>query len=265
MSTAYPYRYTPGKIPVIISMPHTAAHVPPPLLERFTEPAKKLPDTDWHIEKLYDFVNDLGVHILVPEYSRYVVDLNRGTGAETLYPGQFTTTICPLLMFDGTPIYQPGKEPDAFETGQRIADVWQPYHDKLQTLIDELKEKHKRVSMFDAHSIASQIPMLFDGVLPDLNIGTNSGNSADKTLCDKLVTVARNTPYSIAYNGRFKGGYITRHYGNPAQNVNTVQLELTQHNYMSEAWPFAYDEAKAVKLQSVLRRLVITLIEQTCQ
>jgi N-formylglutamate deformylase len=259
MSTGL-YRYTPGHVPVLVNMPHTATHVPPALLERFTGEAKRLPDTDWHIDRLYGFARELGVHLLMPTHSRYVVDLNRAPDNASLYPGTFNTGICPATLFDGTPVYQNGMEPDEKEIEQRIADYWHPYHRKLRAVIEELKARHGKVVVFDAHSICSQVPTLFEGVLPDLNIGTADGVSADAALCGKLLACAKQSPYSSVYNGRFKGGYITRHYGNPPQGIHAVQLELAQKNYMQEAYPFAYDEAKAEQLQRSLNALLAAII-----
>jgi N-formylglutamate deformylase len=256
-----PYLYRPGTVPLIVSMPHTAAYVPAAILDRFVPAAKQLPDTDWHIDRLYGFAGVLGAHMLTPSYSRYVVDLNRAPDNASLYPGKFTTGICPTTLFDGAPLYQEGQAPDEKEIARRIDDYWQPYHDKLQSLIDELKAQHGRVALFDAHSICSQVPTLFTGVLPDLNFGTADGKTADAALCEKLLACAKRSDYSVVDNGRFKGGYITRHYGNPAQGVQAVQLELAQKNYMQETHPFAYDEAKAGRLQAVLQALLSIIIE----
>lgn len=259
--TTQPYLYTPGTVPLIISQPHTATHVPPAILERLVPAAKKLPDTDWHIDRLYDFARELGAHIITPTHSRYVVDLNRGPDNASLYPGKFTTGLCPATFFDGAPLYLPGKEPSESEIKERTEIYWQPYHDKLQSLISEILATHGKVVLFDAHSICSQVPTLFDGVLPDLNFGTADGATASVALCEKLLAVANKSPYSVVYNGRFKGGYITRHYGNPAAGVQAVQLELAQKNYMQEAHPFTYDETKARQLQGVLKDILLTIID----
>ncbi len=262
MSTEQTYIYHKGSVPVLVNMPHTATHVPAHIMERFTEPAKLLPDTDWHIDSLYAFARELGVHMLVPKHSRYVVDLNRGEDNASLYPGKFTTGVCPLTLFDGTPIYKEGMAPDEAEIKRRIHEYWQPYHAKLQSVIDGMKMQHKRVAVFDAHSICSIVPKLFDGVLPDLNIGTADGTSADPALCAALVKCVKETHYSSVYNGRFKGGYITRYYGRPGQGAHAVQLELAQKNYMDERYPFTYDKGKATKLQAVLRKLLSILIKE---
>lgn len=257
-----PYRYIPGSIPVVVSIPHAGTHVPQDILERFVGRAKQLPDTDWHVDRLYHFARALGVHMLIATYSRYVVDLNRPPNNEPLYPGQFTTCLCPVTFFDGTPLYHKGEAPGDHEITQRLSVYWQPYHDKLRSLVDTLsQEGRKKVAVFDAHSIRSQVPALFEGMLPDLNLGTGDGATADDALVDRLVECCRHSPYSHVLNGRFKGGYITRHYGKPGHNVHAVQLELAQHNYMQEDPPYTYDDIKATALQATLTRLIAVLAE----
>ncbi|TAK76346.1 MAG: N-formylglutamate deformylase, partial [Gammaproteobacteria bacterium] len=239
-------------------IPHAGTHVPETIFERFTLPAKQLPDTDWHLEQLYAFAHELGVHILIATHSRYVIDLNRAPDGQSLYPGKFTTGLCPTTLFDGSPIYKKDREPDDKEVQERIHTYWQPYHNKLQTLIDQLKH-HPRIVIFDAHSIRSQVPLLFEGVLPDLNLGTADGLSAHPELTNRLMKYCQQSPYSVVCNGRFKGGYITRHYGQPAQGIDAVQLELTQINYMQETYPFIYENNKANTLQLLLRKLIEAL------
>ena len=256
------FNYFSGTVPIIVSIPHTGTYVPDTILERFTTPAKQLPDTDWHLDKLYAFARSMGIHMLVATHARYVVDLNRAQDGTSLYPGKFTTGLCPTTMFDGTPIYQNGMEIDDNEIQDRIQAYWQPYHNKLQSLIDELKNSNDRVIVFDAHSIRSQEPKLFEGLLPNLNLGTADGQSARQELTTKLITYCNNTHYSSVLNGRFKGGYITRYYGNPAQGVDAIQLEMTQTNYMNEAFPFTYDYDKAKKCQEMLFGLLSILVDE---
>ena len=263
MSSAQHFLYSQGTVPVLVSMPHTATYVPDAILHRFSDAAKHLPDTDWYIDRLYAFAVELGCHIIAPAYSRYVVDLNRAPDDASLYPGKFTTGICPATMFDGTPIYRDGDAPNAAETAQRIADYWQPYHTKIRHWIADQKAKHTTCVIFDAHSIASELPLLFDGQLPDLNLGTADGASADPTLAETLLAIATASPYSAVHNGRFKGGYITRNYGRPAEGVHAVQLELTQRNYMQEHYPFHYDAAKARHLQGTLRAMLAAAVDFT--
>lgn len=254
------FDYHAGSVPVIVSMPHTATGVPDAILARFTDAAKRLPDTDWHIARLWDFARQMGAHVLTPHYSRYVIDLNRGPDDASLYPGQFTTGLCPVTLFDGSPLYLRGKEPSAAEVEERLEAYWRPYHLQLAHLLFSLGQKHKRIVLVDAHSIRSQVPTLFTGTLPDLNLGTAGGASADAELCGMLEKICADSPYSCVHNGRFKGGYITRSYGSPSIDVHAVQLELAQKNYMQEAHPFAYDETKAASLQATLREFLSAII-----
>lgn len=249
------FEYIPGSVPLIISMPHTGTDVPASILNRFTDKAKRLPDTDWHIARLYEFAGVLGAHRIIPRYSRYVIDLNRPPDDTSLYPGKFTTGLCPATLFDGSPVYVDGG-PDEAEIKARTEIYWRPYHDKLESLVNELKHKHGKVAVFDAHSIRSEMPTLFDGVLPDLNIGTADDATCDKKLTQELLLCGQQSGYSCVANGRFKGGYITRHYGNPDEGVHAVQLELAQKNYMQENYPFTYDEARAKQLQSALCQIL---------
>lgn len=247
-----PYRYLPGTRPLVISIPHAGTYVPPAILERFTAPAKRLPDTDWHVDRLYAFAGEMGAHLLIATHARYVADLNRPPDDASLYPGQFTTGLCPLTLFDGTPVYREGQAPDEAEVRERVDLYWRSYHGKLQALIAALKP----CVLFDVHSIRSRVPALFDGRLPDLNLGTAGGASCDPALQRALAECLGSRAYSLAVNGRFKGGYITRHYGQPGEGVQAVQLELAQCNYMDEDYPYTYDEARAARLQTVLRAFV---------
>ncbi len=254
-----PYHYFPGTLPVVVSVPHVGTYVPESILERFEPPAKQLRDTDWYVDKLYDFARQIGVHMLVATYSRYVIDLNRSPDGHSLYPGQFTTGLCPTTLFDASPIYKAGLEPDAQEIQQRTQDYWKPYHNKLKLLMHTLRDGSQRVALFDAHSIASHVPTLFEGRLPDLNLGTADGTSANDEVTQMLLSIAQESSYSTVVNGRFKGGYITRHYGMPEHGIHAVQLELAQINYMDENAPFAYDEKKAQTLQATLRPMIEAL------
>jgi len=256
-----PYRYIPGNIPLLISIPHCGTYVPEHILARLTPEAKQLPDTDWHVDRLYGFARELGAHMLIATHSRYVVDLNRPPDDASLYPGQFTTGLCPATLFDGTPLYLAGQEPDAIELATRRATYWQPYHDRLRQWIAEQNANHTKC-VFDAHSIASVVPTFFEGQLPDLNLGTADGTSARPALAEALLAVCEQSGYPSVLNGRFKGGYITRNYGNPTAGIQAIQLELTQRNYMDEAPPFAYDEAKAARLQTALRALLERLKQE---
>jgi len=221
-----------------------------------------LPDTDWHVAELYDFARDLGASMLVANYSRYVVDLNRAASDEVLYPGQVVTGLCPTKTFSGEDIYTNGAL-SGDDQAQRVATYWQPYHDRIESTLAAIRAEHGYALLWDAHSIPSVVPRLFDGTLPELNIGTNSGKSCAASIETAVVDVAMESPYSVAANGRFKGGYITRHYGQPASNVHAIQLEIAQRAYMDEA-STAFDAEKARRLRGTLRGLLQAYRDAAC-
>jgi N-formylglutamate deformylase len=246
-----------GTAPLLVSLPHDGIAIPPDIAARMTEAARGVPDTDWHVSRLYDFAKSLGASVLVPRYSRYVVDLNRPPDDASLYPGQNTTGLCPMWRFSGDPVYLPGRTPTEGEVRARVERYWRPYHDALRAEIERLRAQHGRVVLWEGHSIrGSGLPFLFDGRLPDLNLGTAGGASCSPALQATLEAVlSAQSGYDWVANGRFKGGHITRRYGDPANGVDAVQLEISQRNYMDED-AFAYDEAKAAKLQALLRALL---------
>jgi len=245
-----------GTAPLIVSLPHDGTQLPDDIAARLTPAARRVPDTDWHVSRLYGFARELGAAVLVPAYSRYVVDLNRPPDDASLYPGRNTTGLCPLTQFSGEHLYADGDEPDADEIRVRVDRYWRPYHAALAEEIARLKSVHGRVVLWEGHSIRSVVPFLFDGALPDLNLGTADGASCSAELQRRLMDVVHaQRDYAFVLNGRFKGGYITRHYGQPQAGVDAIQLELAQANYMDET-TFAYDERKAPKLQALIRRLL---------
>jgi N-formylglutamate deformylase len=219
--------------------------------------ARRSPDTDWHVGRLYEpLAQALGASVLKPLASRYVIDLNRPADGHALYPGQRETGLVSTIGFDGEPLYLDGREPDADEVQRRIEAFWQPYHQALSEELTRLCAEHGRAVLWEGHSIRSQVPMLFEGRLPDFNLGTAAGTSCSDALQARLqACLASQSRYSVAVNGRFKGGYITRHYGDPRAGVHAVQLELVQLNYMDEAC-FAYDEAKAAPVQELIGQLL---------
>jgi N-formylglutamate deformylase len=246
-----------GHAPLLISMPHLGTAIPAELQGTYVPRALATEDTDWHLDRLYDFVSEMGASVLMPQVSRYVIDLNRPPDDAPMYPGASNTELCPTRFFNGDPLYQPGAEPDPAERLRRREAYWQPYHQALATELQRLQALHGHVLLWDAHSIRSQIPWLFEGRLPGLNLGTANGASADVTIADALVQAcAGQTAVSHVLNGRFKGGYITRHYGQPAQQVHAMQLELAQRSYMQEKAPYALDDTLAGQLKPVLQRLV---------
>lgn len=246
-----------GTTPLLISMPHVGTFLPPDLAARLTDAALQFPDTDWHLERLYDFIDGLGASVMVATHSRYAIDLNRPRDDTSLYPGQETTGLCPVDTFHREPLYREGQQPDAAEIRRRIDKYWEPYHASLQTELERLRERHRRVVLWDAHSICSVLPRFFEGRLPDLNLGSGGGTACDERLAQLLQQIARShRRYSVVLDGRFKGGYITRRYGRPAEGVHAVQLELAQLTYMQEDYPYPFDESRAAALRPVLTQML---------
>lgn len=251
-------RVVSGRTPLVISFPHVGTALPAEIAPRMSEAARDLTDTDWHVEQLYAGAETLGAAWLEPGFSRYVVDLNRPPDDAALYPGQVSTGLCPTHRFDGAPLYV-GAGPDATEIAERRLRYWQPYHDALRQLIDEAKARHGYAIVLDAHSIRAEVPRLFPGRLPDINLGTYGGRSCAQALQDRVARVlAEAHEFTHVINGRFQGGYITRHYGQPASSVHALQLELAQACYMDEeSHPF--DARRAAPLMARLRQIVEVL------
>ncbi|HWI97970.1 MAG TPA: N-formylglutamate deformylase [Burkholderiales bacterium] len=254
-----PFKFSAGRTPLLVSMPHTGTHVPEPLLRRMTAEARLLPDTDWHLERLYDFLDELGASVLVATHSRYVVDLNRPPDNANLYPGQDTTPLVPLDTFHKRPLYLPGQEPDAGEIAERVVSRWKPYHAKLAQELNQIKSRHGYALLWDAHSIFSEVPRFFSGKLTELNLGTADGRSCGSGIGEGLMQKV--SGYGAVLNGRFKGGYITRTYGDPAKGVHAVQLELSEATYMEESPPFRFNDSLAKRLRPQLR----AFIEEFCR
>jgi len=246
-----------GHAPLLISLPHDGSFIPDDIAARMQPAARRAPDTDWHVGRLYEpLAQVLGASVLKPKASRYVIDLNRPADGHALYPGQRETGLVPAIGFDGEPLYRDGSEPDGAEIQRRINDYWRPYHQAIAQELARLCAEHGRAVLWEGHSIRSRVPMLFEGRLPDFNLGTAAGTSCDPALQSRLqACLESQSRFSFAVNGRFKGGYITRHYGTPATGVQAVQLELAQLNYMDEE-SFAYDEAKAPAVQDLIGRML---------
>ncbi|HEY8049444.1 MAG TPA: N-formylglutamate deformylase, partial [Ramlibacter sp.] len=217
--------------------------------------------TDWHLARLYDWLPQMGASVLQPRYSRYVIDLNRPPDDTPMYPGASNTELCPTRFFTGDPLYRDGREPDAQQRAARREKYWQPYHDALAQELERIRARHGFALLWDAHSIRSRIPWLFEGELPALNIGTAGEASAEAKITRSVAnSAARHPACSHAVNGRFKGGYITRHYGRPANDVHAVQLEMCQKLYMSEQAPFAWDEERASEIRPVVREMMLAAL-----
>jgi len=256
------WRLTRGDSPLIVNVPHAGRHIPDAIALRMQPAARALPDTDWHVDELYRFVPSTGATLVVATHARYVVDLNRDPTGAALYPGADNTELCPARTFGNDPIYAPGDEPPAREIAARRATYFDPYHAELAAQIARVRARHGYVVLIDGHSIASEVPRFFAGRLPDLNLGTSSGTSCDpaaQRIAEAIVAKANGFTHVV--NGRFKGGYITRHYGAPRADVHALQLELAQACYMDEANPALFDPGRAGVLVRVLERLVIALSE----
>jgi formiminoglutamase len=246
-----------GDAPLVVSFPHAGTDLPTQVTARLISPWLARKDADWWIEKLYDFAPSLGATTVRTTMSRTVIDVNRDPSGASLYPGQATTGLCPTTTFDGEPLYRAG-EPDPAEIEKRRAQYFDPYHAALQAELDRLRALHGKVVLYEAHSIRSAIPRLFDDLLPNFNIGTNSGASCDPALVAAVEAECDASDFSWVTDGRFKGGWTTRHYGRPADGVHAIQMELACRGYMDEpaptpeTWPAPYRPDQAAPMRAVL-------------
>ena len=250
-----PVQVTRGTGPVILGLPHTGTWLPEGVRARLNPRGQELSDTDWHIERLYDGLLP-GVTTVRATFHRYVIDANRPPDGESLYPGQNTTGLVPLTDFDGAPIWD--TPPDEAEIAQRRADFHAPYHAALTAEMERVRALHGVAILYDCHSIRSHIPFLFPGTLPDFNIGIAGGTSCDARIeAATLESCAHATGYSHILNGRFKGGWTTRHYGRPDQGWHAIQMELAQSTHLeTESAPYAYSTAKAARLRPILAEIL---------
>jgi N-formylglutamate deformylase len=250
-----------GKRPLLVSLPHVGTEIPRTMQADYVPHALEVEDTDWHLASLYAFAKHIGASLIAPRYSRYVIDLNRPPENTPMYAGANNTELCPTRSFAGQPLYREGHAPDEAEIEYRRRAFWQPYHDALAAEIARIKEKHGYVVLWDGHSIKSVLPWLFEGMLPDLNLGTAGGTSCSPLLTAALGHVlATQNKFTHVIDGRFKGGYITRRYGRPQDNVHAVQLEMCFSSYMIEEPPYMVDAGRAGKLLPVLRSLLLTAL-----
>ena len=254
-----PYFFSAGTTPLLVSLPHGSTHIPDSIGDKMTPAARRTPDTDWHVDRLYDFAGDLGASVISATHSRYVIDLNRDPSGTELYRGADNTELCPTSTFEYEPLYLPDEVPDDREIAERIALYWKPYHTKLEEELSALRARFGVAVLFDGHSIRSEVPRFYDGRIPDLNLGSANGDSADPDLADLAFASLVGHGYSAVWDERFTGGYITRNYGDPAGGVHALQLELTWRNYMDEE-SFAYDPDRAERLKPVLENLLQKLL-----
>jgi N-formylglutamate deformylase len=254
------FSFAEGSTPLLVSIPHDGRLLMPGQADRMTAEGRAMPDTDWFVRDLYAFTTELGASIIAANYSRYVVDLNRPADDTALYEGQVSTGLCPQKTFEGQAIYVNGKSVSVGEQKGRVERYWRPYHDRIATELLRLRNTYGVALLWDAHSIASEVPMLFPGVLTDLNIGTDRGNSCGHACESAVMGIVSASGYSAVLNGRFTGGFITRHYGDPENNVHAIQLELSQRTYMDEK-KLSYDADSAVKVSHTIRDMLITFIQ----
>jgi len=255
-----------GHAPLVLAMPHSGTDIPADLLPRFVSPWLARKDTDWWIDQLYAFAADLGATIVRTPISRSVIDVNRDPSGKSLYPGQATTELCPTTTFDGEPLYHAGAEPGSAEIAARRAAYFDPYHTALSAEIARLRAHHEHVVVYDCHSIRSHVPRLFEGELPQFNIGTNGGATCDPALASAVIDVCAHSGMTYVHDGRFRGGWTTRHYGRPVEGIHAVQMELACRGYISEPdgqatpenWPAPFDPA--TPLTAMLRAILTNCI-----
>ncbi len=250
-----PFDATIGEGPLILAVPHAGTFIPPAVFERLNDRGRAIADTDWHVDRLYDGLAP-DASLIKANFHRYVIDANRAPDDASLYPGQNTTGLCPVTDFDGEPIWREGEEPSAEEIEERRIAFHAPYHAAIAEAIDASLARHGVAVLYDCHSIRSHIPYLFDGELPALNIGTNNGETCSPRLENLVASACSDSGFSSVLNGRFKGGWTTRHYGAPEKNIQAIQMEIAQRSYMSEAPPWEYDENKAQSLRGFLKDML---------
>lgn len=256
-----PFSIKRGEGNLILAMPHTGTFVPPEVWADLNDRGRALADTDWHLDRLYDgLVPD--ATIIGANFHRYVIDANRDPSGASLYPGQNTTGLCPLTDFEGRSIYADGREPSEGEIARRLALYHAPYHAALAAELERVHRKHGVVVLYDCHSIRSRIAFLFDGQLPDLNVGTNNGMTCLREMEQTVARICSEADgFTSVLNGRFRGGWTTRFYGRPNEGMHAIQMELAQHTHLAtEAAPFAYDEAKAERLRISLKAALDALV-----
>ena len=261
MSVAH-YTYHQGTSPLVVSFPHVGTYLPDEIAATMTDAGRAVADTDWHVHLLYGFLENGDATRLIATHSRYVADLNRDPEGGLLYPGKFETGVCPVASFGGQPLYKQGCAPDADVVARRIREYWQPYHQQLAAALARAKSVHGYALLLDAHSILSRLPRLFEGRLPHLNLGTADEKSCAPAVADAAMAVfSGQNRFNAVKNGRFKGGYITRHYGRPQDHVHALQLEIAMDAYLDEENPVVFDVARAAPLQNVLQDFVAAIGE----
>lgn len=251
------FEFLKGDQPFVMSVPHVGEHIPDHIFSRLSEVGRQRVDTDWYLDRLYRFVEDMGVSTLCATHSRYVIDLNRAPDDSPLYAGMNHTALVPVTCIDGNPLYAKGTEPTREEIKSRLAKYWQPYHDKLTATIKKMMAKHGIVILFDCHSIRSRVPRYGNALIDDFNVGTAGGTCCSLDLRDRLgAALSVNGAFTVAVDGLFKGGYIPRNYGRPAADIHAFQLELAMRTYMQESPPYRFERKRAERVRPHLRRMI---------
>lgn len=251
------YDFHRGTLPLLISIPHAGTEIPQAIADRLTVTARTLPDTDWYVDRLYEFARELGASVIKANYSRYVVDVNRSPDSASLYAAAPTSPVCPVQTFAGSFIYMSGREPDQREIAARVDEYWRPYHARIAAELEQMRGHHGRALLWDAHSIASEIPALFSGVLPEFNFGTRDGASCPREISEALLDIVTSDGrFGAVLDGRFKGGYITLNHGRPASGTYAVQLELAQRAYMNEGTLHGWDPQRARFAAELIARVL---------
>ena len=248
-----------GTAPLIVAIPHAGTHIPGDCATGLVD-ERALVDTDWHVDRLYAFAAGLGATVVATGIARTVIDVNRDPSGASLYPGQATTDLCPLTTFDGAPLYTPGRAPDEPAVADRRRRFHAPYHAALAAEVARLRTRHPAIVVYDAHSIRSTVPRLFDGVLPQFNIGSVGGASCAAALVASMMAACTASGHTVIIDGRFRGGWTTRHHGAPGSGVHAIQMELAQRGYCDEADP-VWDAARAAPMQAVLARILAAAID----
>ncbi len=247
-----------GNSAVILAMPHSGDYIPANIWNRLNDTGKKCADTDWHIPKLYENLLPQA-NIIKANFHRYVIDVNRAPDNTNLYLEHNSTALCPITDFQGNNIWLPGKEPTEDDITTLITQFYTPYHQALRGMIDKIFAKYGFVILYDCHSIRSRLPFLFSGELPALNIGTNDGKSCASAIEQCVLDICVQSPFSYVLNGRFRGGWTTRHYGKPQHNIHAIQMEIAQSAYMNECEPWQYDASAAKQLRDILAIILARL------
>lgn len=251
------------RVPILISSPHSGTAFPEDIKGHYREEMIEAPeDTDWYIDKLYDFAPDLGITMVCANYSRWVIDLNRDPESNPLYTdGRVTTDLCPTMTFMEEPIYHDDDLPNRKEIDRRLENYYWPYYKKVQELLDGLKNEFGKVLLWDAHSIKQYVPTIREEVFPDLILGDNNEKTASGQLINTSLDVLSDSKLKVNHNDPFRGGHITRYFGKPAKNQHALQLEMTKINYMDNK-ERAYDEERAGIIRSLLKKNFEALIKE---